>query len=43
MNKALAGKNDDAAFDAVAALIQTTFGKNVDTLWDEYQADAYGK
>jgi hypothetical protein len=44
MNKALAGKgNNDASFDAVAALIQATFNKSVDTLWDEYQADAYGK
>jgi hypothetical protein len=43
MNKALAGKSGDASFDAVAALIQTTFQKDVLTLWDEYQADAYGK
>jgi|GEM_PF-5013174 len=43
MNKALAGKSGDASFDAVAALIQTTFNKDVLTLWDEYQADAYGK
>lgn len=43
MNKALAGKSGDAAFDAVAALIQQLFNKDVDTLWDEYQADAYGK
>ncbi|HEX2870939.1 MAG TPA: basic secretory protein-like protein [Polyangiaceae bacterium] len=43
MNKALAGKSGDASFDAVAALIQQLFNKDVDTLWDEYQADAYGK
>jgi hypothetical protein len=43
MNKALAGKSGDASFDAVAALIQQLFQKDVDTLWDEYQADAYGK
>ncbi len=43
INKALDGKSGDASFDAVAALLQTTFGKNVDQLWDEYQADAYGK
>jgi hypothetical protein len=43
MNKALAGKSGDAAFTAVSGLIQTTFGKSVDTLWDEYQQEAYGK
>jgi hypothetical protein len=43
MNKALAGKSGDAAFTAVSGLIQTTFGKSVDALWTEYQADAYGK
>lgn len=43
INKVLAGKSGDASFDAVAGLLQQTFGKNVDQLWDEYQADAYGK
>lgn len=44
INKALAGKSGDAeSFGAVSALLQTTFGKDVDTLWDEYQADAYGQ
>jgi hypothetical protein len=44
INKALTGKSGDtASFDAVASLLQMTFGKDVDTLWDEYQADAYGK
>ena len=44
MNKALAGKNGDtASFDAVAALIQQLFNKDVDSLWDQYQMEAYGK
>ncbi|MDF3066931.1 MAG: Carbohydrate binding family 25 [Polyangiaceae bacterium] len=43
INKVLAGKSGDASFDAVAGLLQMTFGKNVEQLWDEYQADAYGK
>ena len=44
MNKALAGKSgDQASFDAVAALIQQLFGKDVDTLWAQYQKEAYGK
>jgi hypothetical protein len=43
MNKVLAGKSGDAAFTAMRELIQTTFAKSVDTLWDEYQQDAYGK
>ena len=34
MNKALAGKSGDASFDAVAALIQQLFQKDVETLWD---------
>lgn len=42
INKALTGKNgDQASFDAVAALLQTTFGKGPDELWTEYQNSAF--
>jgi hypothetical protein len=41
LNHAVAGKSDDAAYDAVSALIQTTFGKDVDSLWTEYQQTAF--
>lgn len=41
LNKALAGKSGDDAYTAVSGLIEATFGKNVDTLWDEYQATAF--
>jgi Peptidase of plants and bacteria len=44
MNKALAGKSGDtASFNAVSTLIQQTFGKDVDSLWTQYQKEAYGK
>jgi hypothetical protein len=41
INKALAGKSGDASFDAVAALLQATFGKGPDELWQEYQQTAF--
>lgn len=41
INKALTGKSGDASFDAVAALLQTTFGKGPDALWTEYQNTAF--
>lgn len=42
INKALTGKNgDQASFDAVSALLQTTFGKGPDALWTEYQNTAF--
>ncbi len=43
LNKALAGKSGDAAFTAVSDLTQQLFGKSPETLWTEYQKDAYGK
>jgi hypothetical protein len=41
INKMLAGKSGDAAYDAVATLLQTTFGKGPDELWTEYQNTAF--
>jgi hypothetical protein len=41
INKALAGKSGNASFDAVAALLQATFGKGPDDLWIEYQNTAF--
>ncbi len=43
LNKALAGKSGDAAFTAVSDLTQQLFQKSPETLWTEYQKDAYGK
>lgn len=41
LNRALAGKSGNAAHTAVSDLVETTFGKDVDTLWDEYQDTAF--
>jgi hypothetical protein len=41
LNKALAGKSGDAAYDAVTALLQASFGKGPDELWTEYQNTAF--
>lgn len=41
LNKALAGKNGDAAYDAVTALLMTEFGKGPDELWTQYQNTAF--
>jgi hypothetical protein len=41
INKTLAGKSGDAAFNAVSALLQATFGKGPDDLWTEYQNTAF--
>jgi hypothetical protein len=41
INKVLGGKSGNAAFDAVSALLQTTFGKGPDELWVEYQNTAF--
>jgi hypothetical protein len=39
LNKALAGTSGDAAYTAVANLVQQQFGQSVDSLWAQYQAD----
>lgn len=39
INAALAGTSGEGAYTAVASLLQTTFGQDVETLWDLYQDD----
>jgi hypothetical protein len=41
LNKVLGGKSGEAAYTAVDQLLQQLFGKNAETLWDEYQATAF--
>ena len=41
LNKVLAGTSGDASFTAVDNLLMTTFGKNADTLWAQYQSTAF--
>jgi hypothetical protein len=41
LNKALGGKSGEAAYTAVDQLLQQLFGKNAETLWDEYQSTAF--
>lgn len=41
LNTALAGKSGNAAYTATSKLVQATFGKDVDDLWDEYQKTAF--
>jgi hypothetical protein len=41
LNEVLAGKSGDSAFTAVDGLLQQTFGKSADQLWQEYQNTAF--
>jgi hypothetical protein len=41
LNKALAGKSGEGAYTAVNDLLMQLFGKDAETLWDEYQETAF--
>jgi hypothetical protein len=41
LNKALAGKSGDDAYNAVSALLMAEFGKGPDELWTQYQNTAF--
>ncbi|HEY6078025.1 MAG TPA: basic secretory protein-like protein [Polyangiaceae bacterium] len=41
LNKALGNTSGEAAYTAVNDLLQMTFGKSADDLWDEYQDQAF--
>jgi hypothetical protein len=41
INKTVTGKSGDAAYTAVSALLQATFGKGPDELWIAYQDTAF--